>query len=350
MYKHVVFCALPFLLLACHKDEPVVVTPLKATPYTLTIPKGLPVMNIPADNPMTVEGIALGRRLFYDPILSADSTQSCGNCHFAAFSFTDSARLSIGIDQIKGMRNAMPIMNLGWQKLFFWDGGAIGLESQVIGPITNPLEMHDTLPNVALKLNRHPEYPALFRRAFDLPETEKVSIPLLMRAIAQFERTLITANSKYDKWKRGETTLNEQELRGMALYEDMGKGDCVHCHTMGSAFSDFEFRNNGLDAQPADLGRMRITLNSNDLGKFKTPSLRNIELTAPYMHDGRFQTLDQVLEHYNTGVVNSPTLDLNLAYAVPGRLSQSEKDDIIAFLKTLTDLDFVRNKDFQNPF
>jgi cytochrome c peroxidase len=350
MKKLLPLFALPLLILACHKDEPVVVTAPKATPYILTIPKGLPDMTIPADNPLTVEGIALGRRLFYDPILSADSTQSCGSCHTAAFSFTDSARLSLGIDHKKGVRNAMPIMNLGWQKLFFWDGGAIGLESQVIGPITNPLEMHDTLPNVAIKLNRHPEYPALFRKAFSLPETEKISIPLLMRAIAQFERTLITANSKYDKWKRGETTLNEQELRGMALYENQDEGDCVHCHTMGSTFSDFEFRNNGLDAQSADLGRMRITLNANDLGKFKTPSLRNIELTAPYMHDGRFQTLDQVLEHYNTGFVISPTIDHNLSHAKKGRLSQSEKDDIVAFLKTLTDLDFVQNKDFQKPF
>lgn len=333
-----------FLLNACKKDD----TNTGPTPYTLVIPQGLPNMPIPANNPLTVEGIALGRKLFYDPILSGNNTQSCGSCHKQNFAFVDSSlQFSIGIDNQPGTRNAMPLFNLGWNnKGFFWDGGATDLESQVIGPIQNPVEMHESLPNAISELRAHTEYPALFKAAFG---TDSITVPLLMKAIAQFERTLISGNSKYDQYLRGLATLTPQELNGLDLYTNMSKGDCNHCHVLGSTFSDFEFRNTGLDSIPVDKGRGMITLNAADDGKFKTPSLRNIALTAPYMHDGRFSDLTQVLNFYNTGFHYTANLDVTLQTAVKGRLSQQEMLDIIAFLNTLTDTDFITNPAFSKP-
>jgi cytochrome c peroxidase len=330
----------PLLFVACDKGEDEVPA---ATPYTLVIPQGLPPMNIPSNNPLTVEGVALGKRLFYDPILSANNTQSCASCHIQETGFSETTQYSTGIDGIEGNRNAMPLINLGWQTKFFWDGGANGLESQVIGPITNPIEMHETLANVVAKLNAHAEYPDLFKAAFGSAEASSQNI---MRAIAQFERTLISGNSKYDQYMRGETFLSSQELNGLSLFTDMEKGDCSHCHSLGSTFSDFEFRNTGLDSIPVDEGRYLITLNSNDRGKFKTPSLRNVELTAPFMHDGRFQTLLECVQHYNTGFRYSANLDPNLSFAVKGRMTQQEMEDLVAFMKTLTDEEFVNNPAF----
>jgi cytochrome c peroxidase len=237
----------------------------------------------------------------------------------------------------------MPLINLGWQTKFFWDGGANGLESQVIGPITNPIEMHETLANVVAKLNATAEYPELFKAAFGSAEASSQNI---MRAIAQFERTLISGNSKYDQYMRGETFLSSQELNGLSLFTDMEKGDCSHCHSLGSTFSDFEFRNTGLDSIPVDEGRYLITLNQGDRGKFKTPSLRNVELTAPFMHDGRFQTLLECVQHYNTGFRYSANLDPNLSFALKGRMTQQEMEDLVAFMKTLTDEEFVNNPAF----
>jgi cytochrome c peroxidase len=328
------------LFVACDKGEDEVPA---ATPYTLVIPQGLPPMNIPSNNPLTVEGVELGKRLFYDPILSRDNTQSCASCHLQDFGFTDPNQFSTGIDGIAGPRNAMPLINLGWQTKFFWDGGANGLESQVMAPITNPIEMHETMANVVAKLNADAEYPELFKAAFG---NAQVTSQNIMRAIAQFERTLISGNSKYDQYMRGEALLTAQELNGKALFEDMEKGDCVHCHSMGSTFSDFEFRNTGLDSIPVDEGRYLITLNQGDRGKFKTPSLRNVELTAPFMHDGRFQTLLECVQHYNTGFRYSANLDPNLSFAVKGRMTQQEMEDLVAFMKTLTDEEFVNNPAF----
>ena len=317
------------------------------TPYPLITPATLPKMNIPANNPLTVEGVALGRRLFYDPILSADNTQSCASCHRQSFSFTDSTlQYSVGIDGIAGVRNAMPLVNLGYQKKFFWDGGAADLESQVIGPIQNPVEMHADLATVIHKLNTHAEYPALFKKAFG---ADTISTPLLMKAIAQFERTLVSGYSKYDLYVFGKASLTAQELRGLELYQDAAKGDCVHCHTLGGTFSDFEFRNNGLDSIYTDAGRYRITLNGSDSGKFKTPSLRNIALTAPYMHDGRFTTLQQCLDHYNTGFHYGRHLDPVLATMAKGRMTTQDMQDIITFLNTLTDTGFINNMGFTKP-
>ncbi len=317
------------------------------TPYFLVIPTGLPKMDIPANNSLTQEGVALGRKLFYDPILSANRTMSCASCHNQSYSFTDSGkRFSTGIDGIAGTRNAMNLVNLGYQKKFFWDGGAADMESQVIGPIQNPVEMHENLANAIHKLNTDLEYPALFKKAFG---GDTITTSMLMKAIAQFERTMISGNSRYDQYVRGTATLTAQELRGMDLYQDPTKGDCTHCHSMGSTFSDFEFRNNGVDSIYADPGRYKITLIGSDSGKFKTPSLRNIALTAPYMHDGRFSTLQQCLDHYNTGFHYSPSLDPVLSVSVKGRMTAQDMTDIIAFLNTLTDTSFINNQAYKHP-
>ncbi len=354
MKKYIILLTVTLVVLvfSCTKDDKVTPTNTNsidtpATPFSLATPFGFPPIVIPANNPLTVEGIALGRKLFYDPMLSLNNTQACGSCHNQNYAFTDSTlRFSKGITGEFGTRNAMPIMNLAWEKKFFWDGGAATMEDQVIGPIENPLEMHETLTNVLYKLNKHAEYPKLFKRAFG---TDSITSQLLMKAVAQFERTMISANSKYDKFLRGEAELTQDELKGKELYENQDKGDCTHCHTIGSTFTDFEFRNNGLDSVFTDLGRERVTKSILDRGKFKTPSLRNIELTAPYMHDGRFATLEQVLEHYNTGFVESPTLDVNISLAKKGRLNETEKQQIIAFLKTLTDYEFINNPNFKKP-
>ena len=344
----IVLTLFAFVLLndACRKDRNPD-APVGPTPYNLVIPAGLPPMPIPANDPMTVEGISLGRKLFYDPILSGNRTMSCASCHNQAYAFTDSARQhSIGIDGISGPRNAMNLVNLGWQKKFFWDGGAADMESQVLGPIQNPIEMHETLANAIRKLNADTLYPTLFKQAFG---GDSINTNMLMMAIAQFERTMISGDSKYDKYKRGEAALTAQELRGMNLFEDPDKGDCTHCHVMGSTFSDFEFRNNGVDSIYGDAGRYRITLNGADSGKFKTPSLRNIALTAPYMHDGRFTTLQQCLDHYNTGFHYARHLDPVLAVQTKGRMNAQEMTDIITFLNTLTDTAFINNPAFKKP-
>ncbi|REJ81729.1 MAG: cytochrome-c peroxidase [Bacteroidetes bacterium] len=339
-----------FVIIACKKKEDDVIDPGDGhnhSHYILDIPPGLPAMPIPANNPMTEEGIALGRKLFYDPILSGDNTMACADCHKQHFGFSDSTiQFSIGIDRIPGDRNAMPLFNLGYASNFFWDGGAADLESQVIGPIQNPVEMHEDLANVIQELNAHPEYPELFRKAFG---SSTVTTPMIMKAIAQFERTMVSGDSKFDRVRRGLDSFTAQEQRGMDLYADPFKGDCVHCHTMGSTFTDFEFRNTGLDSIAADSGRARITLLASDIGKFKTPSLRNIEVTAPYMHDGRFFTLQEVMDHYNTGFHYPQNLDANLRTSVKGRMTQQDMDDIIAFLKTLTDYNFLTNPAFAKP-
>ena len=337
----VVLLLIAFSILGCYKDEAV----LKQGPttYQLNIPTGLPAMVIPADNPLTVEGVYLGRMLFYDPILSGDNTQSCGSCHLQQHGFTDGLKYSVGIDGIEGKRNSMPLINLGWQSTFFWDGGATDLESQALDPVVNPIEMHDTWENAIAEIRTIPMYQHLFKKAFGIDE---ITVPYVVKAIAQFERTLISGDSKYDQYKRGEAFLTPLELQGMDLFTDMSKGDCNHCHVLGSTFSDFAFRNTGLDSIPEDEGRFSITWNPSDKGKFKTPSLRNIALTAPYMHDGRFNTLLECVEHYNTGFHYTANLDPNLYSAQKGRMTQQEMEAIVAFMHTLTDESFMQNADF----
>lgn len=322
------------------------------TPYELEIPAGLPPMDvfIPADNPMTVEGVALGRKLFYDPILSGDNTQSCSDCHSQEHGFSDQRPFSEGIDGDLGNRNAMAIMNLGWNQFgFFWDGRELTLEDQALKPVTNPIEMNATWPEVEAKLNSHASYPELFKQAFNVDYIDSLHVA---KAIAQFERTLITGNSRFDKWYNQQTIqLTEQELRGFVLYNGEG-ADCFHCHGLGGLITDNQFHNNGMDTEfSADEGRYLATGNEEDKGKFRTPTLRNIEMTAPYMHDSRFFTLEQVIEHYSHHIVQSATIDplMELVGNGGAQLTQQDKEDLIAFLKTFTDQEFLTNPDFSNP-
>ena len=336
-----------FVIVYGCKKEVVPGTSTDATPYPFTTPSNLPAVEIPANNPMTYEGIKLGKKLFYDKMLSGNNTLSCGSCHNQENGFTDNNKqYSFGINGEIGVRNSMPLFNLVYDRHFFWDGGASDLESQVAGPITNPIEMNQDIAELLQELNSDAIYPSLFKKAFgSLPITSN----MVLRAIAQFERTMISSNSKYDQYMRNEVAFTEAETRGMNLFSDMQKGDCNHCHSLGGTFTDYDFRNTGLDSVYTDQGRYIITGLASDIGKFKTPSLRNIAVTAPYMHDGRFTTLTQCVEHYNTGFHYTQNLDPVLASSVKGRLNQNEISDIVAFLNTLTDTDFLNNPQFKKP-
>ena len=308
------------------------------TPYVIETPYGFPDMKIPFDNPMTVEGIALGEKLFKDPILSADKTQACINCHQQNFSFSEPNQFSTGIDNIQGNRNASALINLGWNTSFNWDGSSLTLEEQAFEPVTNSIEMHNTWMNVELELNSHSNYPFLFKQAFNINYIDSIHI---VKAIAQFERTLISTNSKLDRYLKNEEQLTISELNGYAIF-NTEKGDCFHCHST-NMFMDNLFHNNGLDIEPfTDIGRAKVTSNASDNGKFKTPTLRNVEMSAPYMHDGRFATLEEVVEHYDSGGKYSTTVDpLMKKLGVGLQLSNQENMDLVSYLKTLTDNEFI---------
>jgi len=312
----------------------------------------LPTPFIPSDNPLTVEGIELGRKLFFDPILSGDGTQSCATCHSLNSAFTDINRFSTGIDGLQGDRNSMPIFNIAWNfsEKFFWDGRAISVEDQALGPVVNPIEMHNTWSGAMAALQAHPIYPNLFLAAFG---TNIIDSNLVTKAIAQFERTLISGNSRFDQYLLGQISLTPAEISGFNVFMTESGGDCFHCHgnAANPLWTDNEFRNNGLDAVFTDLGLGKITGNPSDNGKFKTPSLRNLVFTAPYMHDGRFATLDEVLEHYSTGVKMSSTIDPNMQFAGQGgvQMTPQEKADLKAFLFALTDSSFINNPAFKAP-
>lgn len=320
----------------------------QTTPYAWKKPAnfGDPHYDL-AKNPLTVEGVALGKALFYDGLLSKDGSISCAFCHQppAAFAHTDHP-LSHGIGDKIGTRNVPGIQNVAWKKAFFWDGGIVDLDLLPIAPIQNPVEMGDSLGNVLKKVRANGRYPGLFKAAFG---TEEVTTERFLKALSQFMLTMVSANSKYDKYVRKETELSEHEQHGLTLF----KQHCEGCHS-GELFTDQSYRNNGLRMQLAnskdfDLGRYQITLNLDDYNKFRVPSLRNIERTPPYMHDGRFQTLEQVLEHYINDVQDTPQLDPLLKKNGKGgiALTPDEKSDILAFLRTLTDYDFLSDRRFQ---
>ena len=321
----------------------------KTTPYVLTIPTGFPQMQIPADNPFTNEGIALGKKLFYEKLLSGNNTQSCESCHNQALAFTDNGnRFSTGIQGIEGNRNSQPLMNLGFNLHYFWDGRKTTLENQILEPVPNPIEMHQSWILAMSKLNAHPEYPTLFKQAFN---TDRIDSMHVVKAIAQFLRTMISSNSRLDKRLNNTGNLTNSELNGLVIFKTE-KGDCFHCHQIDGSrlLTDNQFHNNGLDATFTDLGRGAITGNASDNGKFLTPTLRNIALTAPYMHDGRFQTLEQVINHYDSGGVSSPTVDPLMKHVGTGlNLTNQEKADLLAFLRTFTDSTFINDTRFKQP-
>jgi len=307
------------------------------TPYVVEVPERFPLMPIPSDNPMTVEGVALGRRLFFDPILSRDSTVSCASCHDPAVAFSDPRRVSLGVGGAAGTRNAMSLANIGWAPLLFWDGRAASLEAQALLPVENPAEMGETWGNVVAKLRRHAAYPRLFEEVFGAGGVTREHV---VKAIAQFERTLISAGSKFDRFLEAKADFTALEQAGFDLFFSE-RGDCFHCHST-RLFTDVRFHNNGLDLVSQDAGLAGVTGAPVDLGKFKTPSLRNVAYTAPYMHDGRFQTLEAVLDHYSEGVQPAETIDPLMRHGTRAALTPDEKVALIAFLKTLSDPDFIR--------
>ena len=335
-------------LFSCHKPD-AAQTP---EPFSIAVPANLAAsVPFPERNPFTREGVLLGRKLFYDPILSGNNKISCATCHNQTKAFSDGAALAThGISGNALHRNAPALQNLVWMNGWFWDGGAKDLESLNFGPIKHKDEMGQNLTELVTELQNHPEYPALFKAAF---QSDTISSTTITRALAQFQRTLISANSRYDKYVRNEGgKLDSEELAGLSLF----KQKCSSCHAT-DFFTDFGYHNNGLDdAYSTDFesvawGRGRITEKPEDIGKYKTPTLRNIALTAPYMHDGRFQTLEEVLEHYRSGIKLSATLapELNTKN-VPGiAISDAEKTKIIKFLQALTDPEFTSNPDFSRP-
>ncbi|ARV10761.1 cytochrome-c peroxidase [Winogradskyella sp. PC-19] len=306
---------------------------------------------IPVDNPQTVEGVALGKRLFFDRILSSDQSIACASCHSPQNAFTDERIVSAGVNGTLGNRNSMPLFNLAWNynERFSWDGKELSLERQALEPVENPIEMHSDWGDVVDRLSNHPEYPELFRRAFN---TEDITKELTTKAIAQFERTLISANSKFDRYSLNQATLTPQELNGLDVFLREDKGDCFHCHgnPNNPLWTDNDFHNNGLDATFTDLGLGAVTGDPNDNGKFRSPSLRNLAFTAPYMHDGRFATINEVIDFYSEGLQNSATIDPLMKNIDQGgvQLSSQDKADLKAFLLTLSDPSFINNPSFQN--
>ncbi len=353
-YLSIFSFAVLFMLIACERDTQIIETisenDAEPTPYFLDIPSNFQDVIIPADNPLTYEGIQLGRKLFYDPILSKDNTQSCSSCHSQEYGFTDHGNsVSVGVDGIAGTRNSMAIINLGYNTHLFWDGRELTLEDQAHDPVVNPIEMNSTWPDVLAKLNADSMYVSDFRFVFGVDVIDSVDV---MKAIAQFERTLISGNSKYDKHRRGETTLSLIEIRGEAIFNSEA-ADCFHCHGY-PYFMSSDFHNNGVQHTIQDSGRARVTGAFGDIAKFKAPTLRNIAVTGPYMHDGRFQTLEEVVEFYNSGVDQSfPTVDpfMRKSNRVNGSLGLSDYDKqaLVAFLHTLTDTTFLTDPRFSNP-
>ena len=332
-------CSSLLLTQSCRKDTLSPDTPL----VSFTIPQGWPAPYYSfANNTLTGDGFALGRKLFYDVRLSRDNTISCGSCHqqFSAFAHLDHA-VSHGIHDLLGKRNAPPIFNLAWNTSFFWDGGVNNLENQPINPIQNPVEMDMTIPEFINKIAADADYKKRFSAAFG---DETINSQRIFKALSQFMGVIVSANSRYDKYIRGEEggSLTNQELHGLFIF----RAKCADCHKE-PLFTDFSFRNNGLMPTAAnDSGRAHITRDPADLYKFRVPSLRNVSITAPYMHDGRFNNLEAALTHYQNSVYVTPTLDPLIKSMT---MTNDERADIILFLNTLTDTAFTKDARFAEP-
>jgi cytochrome c peroxidase len=321
--------------------------PYNPRPYRLQVPKDFPQIKKAEDNPLTEDGVLLGRKLFHDPILSADSSMSCSSCHISALSFTDGNSTSKGIDRKEGRRSAMSLTNVGFYKEgLFWDGREKVLELQALVPIEDTIELHNSLDNVIEKLKAHPTYPLYFRKAFGIDTISQIDKYMVGKAIAQYEKTLISGYSKFDQVREEKATFTEDEMAGYNIFFDASSelpdAECGHCHNPPLMTTN-EYLNNGISLAKTtedftDRGRGGVTNNPYDNGKFRVPTLRNIELTAPYMHDGRFKTLEEVIEHYNSGGHYGPNVSPLIR---PLNLNETHKRQLIAFLKTLTDVKFV---------
>lgn len=343
--KHVSLLCLLFAFgaFACSKVDGTMPNDDRHDGFTGTIPTDFPPMRVPAENPLTDAKVRLGRFLFFDKRLSRDSSTSCGSCHKPEHAFADTGKVSFGFQGLATGKNSPTLTNVGYVPLLFAEGGIPSLEQQAIAPILAHNEFNMTQSELEARLSFVPEYRPLFQDAFG---NEQVTLQRVIFAIASFERTLLSGNSAFDRWNRGDNTaLSIAAQRGEALF--FGEtGDCWHCHN-GFNFTTNSFHNTGLDSNTFKKGRVLVTGNPNDEGKFKTPTLRNVALTAPYMHDGRFQTLEDVVRHYNSGGKPHPQRDPLMR---PLGLSEQDISDLVEFLKSLTDTSFTRNPSLQNPW
>ena len=316
---------------------------ITAKDVEFNIPKGFPkpIYNLKKNKP-TPEGFVLGRRLFYDPVLSKDSSTSCASCHqrIAAFAHIDHP-LSHGINGLIGRRNVPAIQNVAWGESFMWDGGVNNLEVQPLAPITNPIEMNENIGEVLKRLKASNYYRAAFKAAYG---DSVISSERMLKAITQFTGLMVSSNSRYDKFMRHEDTLSQFEFNGLMVFREK----CAKCHRE-PLFTDESYKSSGLypDTSLRDKGRAIITGRPSDEYRFKVPSLRNIERSYPYMHDGRFRNLDQVLDHYAKGDFYMVNTDPELLDSK--NITQLEKKEIIAFLKTLTDNEFLYDRRFADP-
>ncbi|MBC7425879.1 MAG: cytochrome-c peroxidase [Bacteroidia bacterium] len=357
VYTAFVFAMISILMIESCKKDPKVEVDMDM-PYNLEF-GAFPQPLIAIDNPLTVEGVKLGRMLFYEKMLSSNNQMNCASCHNQKTAFSDTNRLSIGVLGLPGKRQAMSAFNMAWNSNeFFWDGRAHLLRDQSLKPIQDSLEMHETLPGVIAKLQSSNNYPPQFKKAFG---SEEITSERMSKALEQFMNSIVSYRSKYDDYLAGAATLTQIEERGRFLFftefnpafPNASGADCQHCHG-GSNFENDKYANNGLDndAGISDIGRQKVTNNNSDKAKFKVPSLRNVELTFPYMHDGRFKTLEEVVEHYNL-VTNSSTLDGSFQQQLPNgglKLTANDKAALVAFLKTLTDYKLTTDSRYSSPF
>jgi cytochrome c peroxidase len=308
-------------------------------PVNIAVPLGLPPLPIPSDNPPTAQAIALGRKLFYDKRLSVDSSIACSSCHDPRYDFTDGSSLSRGVAGAIGVRNAPTILNAAYLPLQFWDGRAISLEQQAASPIFEPREMHQARTTALPRLGDDPVYQLLFKQTFG---TSEVTVGRVEKALASFERTVLSGNSAFDRYQYSgdKSALTPQQVQGLAVFIDPNRGNCAACHSLNPAsalFTDGKFHNTGEGAGDAgqffDTGRFHETKVETDTGAFKTPTLRNVANTAPYMHDGKLRTLKDVVDFYAGGGNSNPYLDPDMKKI---HLTAQERVALVEFLKSLT--------------
>lgn len=359
--RYILLSLLLIVMFSCKRkiDDGGVVN--ETTPYTFEIPKGFPTEpNIPKDNPLTIEGVNLGHYLYYDERMSGKADEgmgmSCSSCHLQQFAFENGIGQGIGTTGAKTRNVMLPHINLAWNPgTFGWNGSVPSIEEDVYGVITDPAEFASTWPKVVAAISAVPEYPAMFEKAFGTPEVTKERIA---KAIAQFVRTLVSKDSKFDRVLRGEENFNDAEWHGLVLFTTEQGADCFHCHgSLGNPLmTTHQFYNNAKDSvfnDPYD--RYSVTGDPQDIGAYKATTLRNIELTGPYMHDGRFKTLDEVIDFYSEGLVYSQYVHPLMHKVFPpfgtgNNLNPIEKSDLKAFLLSLTDTVFTHNPKFASPF
>lgn len=347
----ILIIVLIFAIYSCKKKADSDLPPYVSTPYQLKVPAKFPQPQIPSENALTVEGIRLGRNLYYDRILSSNGL-SCSSCHIKDKSFSSPLFTTASGEK----KSVPPHINLAWNPDYNWNGSEPKLDRLCLGDF-GPAFFNTNMDTLVKRLERHARYPLMFKQAFNVDDISQLSHDELqlkiVYAISQFMRTMISSESKFDKVMRHETMLTPEEFDGYETFYTE-RGDCFHCHDY-PLLSSNTFKNNGLDSSLAtiNMGRYYVTHNSFDIGKFSAPTLRNIELTAPYMHDGRFQTLEEVVEFYNSGVHwSSPNIDPLMTKPAKQyglNLTPLQKINLVKFLKTFTDTVFINNPDFRNP-